>query len=315
MSVAFLFPGQGSQYPGMLHELPDHPIVAATFDEASAVLHQAVGELDSTRALGSTQGVQLALLIAGVATARAIQASGVTPDMVGGLSIGSFAAATIAQALSFHDALLLVQKRGTWMQQAAPPGSGLGAIIGLDEQQVQVLLEPVNKPQTPVFLANINAPRQMIIAGSQKGLEMVLREARNAGARKAEYLHVSVPSHCPLMNPVAEHLTQALSLVHLRAPRILYLGNRHARAVWTSEDVGTELATNVAYPVRWYDLTTNMYERGARLFIELPPGHVLTDLATEAFPLARAVAVATSHWQDISLFAKREHERPDIPER
>jgi malonate decarboxylase epsilon subunit len=307
MSVAFLFPGQGAQYPGMLHALPNHPAIAATLEEASAVLGQAALELDSEGALGSTEGVQLALLIAGIAQARALQASGATPDMVAGLSIGTFAAATIAESLSLRDALLLVRQRGRLMEQAAPPGSGLGAIVGLDEQQVQALIESVNTAQMPVFLANINAPRQMVIAGSHQGLEMVLQQAHKAGAGKAEYLDVSVPSHCPLMDPVADHLTQALAHVHLQTPRILYLGNRHARAVWTTEDVRIELATNVAHPVRWYDLTTNMYERGARLFVELPPGHVLTDLAVKAFPLARAVAAATTRGPDINLLARREH--------
>jgi malonate decarboxylase epsilon subunit len=308
MSVAFLFPGQGAQYPGMLHELPDHPAIAATLDEASAVLGRAALELDSEGALGSTEGVQLALLIAGTAQARALQASGVTPDMVAGLSIGTFAAATIAESLGLRDALLLVRQRGRLMEHAAPPDSGLGAIVGLDEQQVQALMKPVNTDQTPVFLANINAPRQMIIAGSQQGLEIVLQQARKAGARKAEYLDVSVPSHCPLMDPVADHLMQALVPVHLQTPRILSIGNRYARAMWTAEDVRIELATNVAYPVRWYDITTNMYERGARLFVELPPGHVLTDLAAEAFPQARAVAAATTRGSDINLLARREHE-------
>lgn len=319
MSVVFLFPGQGVQYPGMLHDaFLDHPVVAATFDEASAVLGQDVRQLDTARALATTEGAQLALLIAGVATARAFQACGVTPDMVAGLSVGTFAAATIAGSLRLRDALLLVRLRGSCMQQSAPPDSGLGAIIGLNEQQVQALVEDVSITRMPVFLALINAPRQIVIAGSRQGLESVLQHARNVGARKAEALRVNVPSHCPLMQPVADHLTQALARVQIQAPRLLYLGNRRARALRTTEEVRIELATNVAYPVRWYDLTTNLYERGARLFLEFPPGHVLTDLATETFPLARAVAVATSRASDICLLARREQEgdgtdRPAYP--
>jgi malonate decarboxylase epsilon subunit len=308
MSIAFPFPGQGAQYPGMLHELPNHPAIAATFNEASAVLGQDVRQLDTARALASTESSQLALLIAGIAQARALQASGVSPAMVAGLSIGTFAAATIAGSLRLRDALPLVRLRGSFMQQSAPPDSGLGAIIGLNEQQVQALVENVRTAQMPVFLATINAPRQIVIAGSRQGLESVFQQARKAGARKAEALRVTVPSHCPLMKPVADHLAQALAGVQIQTPRLLYLGNRHARALWTTEEVRIELATNVAYPVRWYDLTTNMYERGARLFLELPPGHVLTDLAMEAFPLARAVAVASSREPDIGLLARREQE-------
>ncbi|GHO50988.1 malonate decarboxylase subunit epsilon [Ktedonospora formicarum] len=308
MSVAFLFPGQGAQYPGMLHTLPNHAAIAATLKEASEVLGQDALDLDSEDALGSTVSVQLALLIAGTAQARALQASGAAPDMVAGLSVGTFTAATIAESLSLRDALLIVRQRGILMKQAAPPDSGLGAIVGLNERQVQTLIAPVNTSQTPVFLANINAPRQMIIAGSRQGLEIVLQLARKMGARKAAYLNVSVPSHCPLMDPVTDHLTQALANIHLQTPRILYIGNRYARVLWTAEDVRIELSTNAACPVRWYDLTTNMYERGARLFIELPPGHVLTELAAVAFPQARALAASITRESDITLLTQRVHD-------
>jgi malonate decarboxylase epsilon subunit len=307
MSVAFLFPGQGSQQPGMLHHLPDHPAVADTLDEASTALGQDVRALDTEAARASTAAVQLALLVAGVAVARALQAEGAAPDMVAGLSVGTFAAAVTAGTLDFRAALPLVRLRGERMAGAYPTGYGMAVVVGFDERQVAALVGQVSTPAAPVFLANLNAPRQIVIAGADPGLEAVLTRARAAGARKAERLRVGVPSHCPLLEPVADELTRALAPVPLLPPRVPYVSNRRARALRQPEPIREDLATNVAHPVRWYDATTVLFERGARLFVELPPGRVLTDLAGAAFPEARAIAVADLGLRSAVSLIRRQH--------
>jgi malonate decarboxylase epsilon subunit len=293
----------------MLHALPDHAATASTLDEASTILGQDVLRLDSEKALHSTVAVQLALLIAGVAVARALHSEGVAPDLVAGHSVGAFAAAVTAGACEFGDALPLVRLRGELMQQAYPHGYGMGVIIGLDERQVAVLIAQVNSPTRPVFLANFNAPRQQAIAGSDEGIDAVLSLAYAAGARKAERLHVSVPSHCPLMAPVARQMSQALAQIALRQPRISYISNRRARALRDAEGIREDLASSIAQPVRWHDATSMLYERGARLFVELPPNHVLTDLATAAFPDARALAIEDNRLDSIVRRIQREQSK------
>ncbi len=292
MCVAFLFPGQNSQRPGMLGALPDHLAVAATLDEAGAILGRDVRAFDTQAALADGATVQLALLVAGVAGARALEAEGAGPDLAAGLSVGAFAAAVAAGSLDFRDAVPLVRLRGERMAGACPAGHGMAAILGLEERQVAALVAQVHSPRTPVHVAGLNAPRQIVIAGSDEALDAVLQSARAAGARKAERLRVGVPSHCPLLASVAGELTAALKTVRLNPPRILYAGNGKGRLLRDPEAIREDLAGNVAQPVRWHDATTALFERGARLFVEMPPGRVLTDLAAAAFPEARAVAVA-----------------------
>jgi malonate decarboxylase epsilon subunit len=306
MSVAFLFPGQGAQQVGMLHRLPDHPMVASTLREASIALGQDVSLLDSAQALESTVAVQLALVIAGVAVTRALVAEGAQPVLVAGFSVGTFSAAVTAGILDFPTALRLVHLRGTFMEQAYPQGYGMGAIVGLTEAQISRVLKSINTSATPVFLANINAPRQMVITGMDLAIQQVFDRALQVGAHKVMRLSVQVPSHCPLMAPVAERLKQAIERVPLLPSKVPYISTSSARVLHVPDAIGKDLALNVARPVRWYDTTTALFELGARLFIELPPEHVLTDLATEAFPEARAIALAKSRLDSVITLVKRD---------
>jgi malonate decarboxylase epsilon subunit len=291
MSVALLFPGQGSQMPGMLHTLPDHPAVTRTLDEASEILHRDIRELDSAQALRSTVATQLALLAAGVAVARALAEEGVSAEAVAGLSVGAFAAAVHCGVLRFSDSVRLVQRRAQMMMGLYPSGYGLAAIVGLTEQQVSALVEAAHTARAPVYLGNINAPRQIVIAGSDEGMAKVLEAARKSGARKAERLQVSVPSHCPLLEPVAAALRATLKTIVLEQPRLIYVGNVRARALRAGDSIVDDLASNIAHGVRWYDATTVLEELGCRLFLEMPPGHVLSDLARESFPQVKTLSV------------------------
>src|SRR5271163_3057663 len=168
MTIAFLFPGQGAQREGLLQQLPQHAEVARTIQEASAVLSLDLDSLDSAEALKSTAAVQTALLIAGVATARALMAEQVHPAAVAGMSIGAFGAAVVCGTLSFADALGLVPLRGELMETAFPSGFGLAAIEGLKEVQVEGIVDRIATAALPAYISNINAPRQIVVAGSDR---------------------------------------------------------------------------------------------------------------------------------------------------
>ena len=291
----------------MLHELPERAATAATLKEASVALARDVLELDSEVALRSTAAAQLALLIAGVAFARVLLAEGAMPNIVGGLSVGSFAAAVIADSLDFGLALPLVRLRGELMEKMYPRGYGMAAIMGLDEKQLSDLVAEIASPDSPVFLANLNAPRQIVVSGAEAGLERLMEKARLAGAGKTQRLNVSVPSHCRLLEQVAEELDCAMAEVPLRPPKCVYVGNR-GRSLRDSASVRRELVSNVAHPVRWHDATALMFELGARLFVELPPGQVLANLAAASFPGAQVVACAGSRIDSITQLVRRYHE-------
>lgn len=290
MSTAYLFPGQGAQSPGFLHRLPEHPAVTHTLDEASGVLGSDVRTLDAAAALRSTAKVQLSALIAGVAVSRALAQEGIQVAAVAGLSVGAFGAAVACGALNFIDALALVKTRGECMEQTYPTGYGMAAIVGLDERQVAAVLEQVGGADAQIYIANINAPTKIVVSGADFALDATMKMARERGARQAERMAVSAPSHSPLLNAVSERLAEAMRTVEFQTPRCPYVSNRRARVVRDSTGVREDLISNVANVVRWHDSVTVLYELGVRLFIEPPPGQVLTRLAQQAFPMARAMA-------------------------
>ena len=306
MSIAFLFPGQGSQFPGMLHQLLDHSEVKRTLDEVSSMLHSNVRDIDSEEALESTVSVQIALLTAGVAAARALIQEDVEPAVVCGLSVGAFTAAVVADVLSLKNALELVELRAERMTKLYPTGYGLSAIVGLNESQVLKIVQVATSKREPVFVANINAPRQIVIAGADTGMDRALDEARRQGSREAKRLHVSVPSHCPLLQPVADCLQRRFPSVQVRKPKVIYVGNVNARAMRTAEFVASDLANNIAHGVRWHDATTVAKELGCNLFLEMPPGHVLSDLAKENLAGVSAFAVEQDSLPRVLRFAKQD---------
>ncbi|NBA98455.1 malonate decarboxylase subunit epsilon [Pseudomonas sp. R5(2019)] len=283
MSSLLVFPGQGAQKPGMLHHLLESQVVRDCLTEASDVLAEDVLQLDSASALASTRAVQLCLLVAGVACSRLLLQQAPAPAYVAGLSIGAYPAAVVAGALSFSDAVRLVSLRGELMQQAWPQGYGMTAIIGLDQSSLERLLAQVHSEATPVYLANINADNQLVIAGSDAAMASVAEQARGAGVVVCKRLAVSVPSHCPLLEQPARALAQAFAQVPMQAPRLGYLSSSRARPLRTAEQVRDELAFNMCRIVDWRATVQSAYERGVRLQIELPPGSVLTGLARRVF--------------------------------
>ena len=266
--------------PEMPYSLGD---TSVTLDEASAALGEDVRQLDSARALASTRAVQLCLLIAGVAHARLLER---TPDYVAGLSIGAYPAAVIAGALDFADAVRLVSLRGELMQQAYPQGYGMTALIGPDLSTVETLLAEIHRPETPVYLANINADNQTVIAGSDEAMQRVAQRVKGNGIAKR--LAVSVPSHCALLERPAQALAEAF--VTLKAPRITYLSSTRARPIHDPAQLRDDLAFNMCRVVDWRGTVQSAYERGVRLQIELPPGAVLTGLSRRVFEQGTVIA-------------------------
>ena len=297
MSSLLVFPGQGAQRTGMLQALPGDVLA-----EASDALGEDVRQLDSAQALASTRAVQLCLLITGVAHARQLQH---TPDFVAGLSIGAYPAAVIAGALDFADAVRLVSLRGELMQQAYPQGYGMTALIGPQLSSVEVLLAEIHSPQTPVYLANINADNQTVIAGSDAAMQRVA--ARIKGNGVAKRLAVSVPSHCALLDEPAQVLARAF--VPLRAPRITYLSSTRARPIHNPEHLCDDLAFNMCRVVDWRGTVQSAYERGVRLQIELPPGAVLTGLSRRVFEQGTVIACEGARLDTLQALLEEEERR------
>jgi malonate decarboxylase epsilon subunit len=292
--LACLFPGQGAQSDGFLHRLPPHPVVQATIAEASDVLSFDVLTIDTPEALRSSVAVQIGLVVAGVATARRLADEGFDIALTAGLSVGAYAAAVACDALAFADALRLVEKRAELMERAYPSGYGLSAIEGLTEHQFEALAgDAAGDEASRVYIGNVNAPRQIVVAGSDAALDAFNVCALAAGAHRAMRLAVSVPSHCELLAQASDELLAYAADIPFRTPRAVYVGNRTARPLRTAEAIRGDLATNMRYTVRWFDALTGIIELGATVLVEAPPGQVLTSIAHSAYPDVPALSAGT----------------------
>jgi len=290
MPTLLTFPGQGAQRTGMLHALPDHAVVTRTLEQASDALGEDVLRHDDAGHLASTVSVQLCLLVAGVASARALLEDGPPAHGVAGLSIGAYAAAVVAGSLSFADAVRLVKLRGTLMAEAYPRGYGMTAILGIDVGQLAPLVASVNTVQTPVFIANYNADTQLVIAGSDDAMARVSELALAAGARTAQRVAIAVPSHCALLDDAAARLQSAFAEVTVKRPTLRYFSASAARELRDPVRIAEDLARNMALPVRWHETMLLARAVDFDLAVEMPPGSVLTKLCQPMFPQAVALA-------------------------
>lgn len=303
MSALWAFPGQGAQQPGMLQALPAVPVVQACLEQASAALGEEVRLLDSVEALRDTRAVQLCLLVAGVAGARLLIERDHRPDYVAGLSIGAYAAAVVADALDFADAVRLVALRGELMQRAYPGGYGMTAILGLDRTCVERLLA---EAEGQVYLANINAETQLVIAGSAAAMATVAERARQLGAGCARRLAMSVPSHCALLDAPARELATAFASIELRPPQVRYLSSSSARLIRDPKVLRDDLAYSMSRVVDWQATLVTAYERGVRLHLELPPGSVLTGFARRVFDAGQAIAFDGARLDTLDAMLRQE---------
>lgn len=284
MSIAVVFPGQGSQSLGMLSELSESfPVVKATFAEASAVLGYDLWTLiqsGSIEELNQTEKTQPAMLTAGVAVWRVWnEVDGEQPVAMAGHSLGEYTALVCSGALSFTDAVALVAERGRQMQSAVPVGVGaMAAVLGLEDEQVKTVCEKAGQGQV-VEAVNFNSPGQVVIAGDANAVSRAVDLAKESGARRAMLLPVSVPSHCQLMKPAAEAMSVKLAETAFNAPSIKVLHNVDVAEHLDADGIRSALVEQIYQPVRWVETVQQFANNGVDRLVELGPGKVLAGLA------------------------------------
>ena len=306
--LAFVFPGQGSQSVGMLASYADHPQVASTIEEASSVLGQDLGALISQgpeSELNQTVNTQPVMLAADVAILRAWRAAGGRePQLLAGHSLGEYAALVAADALAFEDALRLVRARARAMQDAVPEGvGGIAAILGLDEAKIREACEEAAQGEV-VEPANLNAPGQIVIAGTRTAVERAIEAAKSRGAKRGVMLPMSVPSHCSLMRPAADKLAAELAAIRISAPRIPVINNADVASAQTSDAIRDALIRQLFSPVRWIESVAAMAGQGATHIVECGPGKVLQGMVKRIAPEVSALSLASSSAiaESITLF-------------
>jgi [acyl-carrier-protein] S-malonyltransferase len=283
MTLAFVFPGQGSQSVGMLAELgATEPVVRATFAEASDVLGYDLWALcqDGPEAdLGSTERTQPAMLAAGVATWRVWTGrGGPRPLAMAGHSLGEYTALVCSDAMDFRTAIDVVRFRGQVMQQAVPLGQGaMAAILGLDDADLDAACKEAAQGEV-VEPVNFNAPGQTVIAGNATAVARAIDAAKARGAKRAVLLPVSVPSHSSLMVGAAERLAAKLATVDVRLPNVADVYTVDVRKHTSPDGIRQSLKEQLFKPVRWADTVRAMLAGGATTFVECGPGKVLTSL-------------------------------------
>lgn len=283
MRFAFVFPGQGSQSLNMMAAYGDHPVIKATFDEASQALGRDLWKLvteGSVEAINQTVNTQPLMLTADVAVWRLWKAlGGAQPAMMAGHSLGEYAALVATEALKFSDAVPLVASRAEAMQAAVPEGTGaMAAILGLDAAMVQTVCREVGQAGQVVEAVNFNSPEQTVIAGHKAAVEQAAETCKIRGAKRAILLPVSAPSHCRLMQPAAEKLAELLAIIPITTPQIPVLNNVDVVCAESAEDIRAALVRQVAAPVRWVEIQRALERTGVTHVFECGPGKVLTGL-------------------------------------
>jgi len=282
-SLAFVFPGQGSQSLGMLAEQgAQHPLVVDTFAEASAALGYDLWDLTQrgpVELLNQTDKTQPAILTASVALWRLWQAQvGKQPAFVAGHSLGEYSALVAVGSVSLSDAVKLVEKRGQLMQEAVPAGmGGMAAILGLPDADVIAACAEAAQGEV-VSAVNFNSPGQVVIAGSKTAVERAIEGCKARGAKRAMPLPVSVPSHCALMRPAAEKFAASIEAIDWQAPNIPLVQNVSASVATDVATLKSDLLKQLYMPVRWVESVAFLASQGAVNLIECGPGKVLAGL-------------------------------------
>jgi [acyl-carrier-protein] S-malonyltransferase len=307
-TFSMVFPGQGSQAVGMLKALADDsPLVGETFAEASQRLGFDLWKLvqdGPVEELNLTTNTQPAMLTAGVAVWRVWQEhGGPAPTILAGHSLGEYTALVCAGAMDFADAVGLVVERGRFMQEAVPEGAGgMAAILGLDDDKVREICAAAAESDV-VEAVNYNSPGQVVIAGDRAAVDRACGLAKEAGAKRALPLPVSVPSHCALMRPAAERLGERLAAIDIRKPDIPVLHNVNVSVAADGQQIRDYLMQQLYSPVRWVETMQAIYAKGVATVIEAGPGKVLTGLNKRIEKNLKGLAVFDSDGLNAALEA------------
>ena len=298
-SLAFVFPGQGSQYVGMGADLIERsPAAAAVYERADAALGMPLSRLileGPAEELDRTVNAQPAILATSVAYLEALRDEArsagidVVPQAMAGHSAGQYAAAVAADAIDFADALRLVRERGRIMQERGIEG-GMGAVIGLSDEQVHEIVDRARE-HGEISVANANAPGQIVLSGVIPALVFALEMSKTVGARRAVRLTVSVASHSPLMRRARDEFGRILSRVPFRDPSVPMLGNVHASVISTADGLRDELTEHLVHGVQWTATVRRLVADGVTDFVEVGPGRVLSGLIRRISPESEAHAV------------------------
>lgn len=277
--LAFVFPGQGAQKVGMGKDFYDNYDVAKKmFKEADEALGYSIMKMcfeGPEEDLKLTANTQPAILTISCIANEILKENGIQPEITGGHSLGEYSALVAAGVLNFQDAVALVHKRGSYMQEAVPVGEGgMAAIIGVDRDKIVEVCQQVSA-ESSVQAVNFNCPGQIVIAGATKGVELAVEELKAAGAKKAVILPVSAPFHSTLMKPAAEKLAVELDKVTISDAKIPVVANVSAEILTKAEDIKASLVAQAASPVLWEDCVARMKEFGADVLLEAGPGKTL----------------------------------------
>jgi [acyl-carrier-protein] S-malonyltransferase len=293
--VGFVFPGQGSQSVGMGKALCDaFPHLAQIYEEASAILGYDIAALcfnGPAETLNLTEHTQPALLVSSVAALRALHPATITPEAVAGHSLGEYTALVAAGGLTFRDAVAIVQKRGRYMSEAVPAGTGaVAALLGLAAEVVKEACREAGSAGV-VQAANFNSPGQVVIAGEKAAVERAIEIAKTKGCKKAVPLPVSVPVHTPLMQKAADRLAADLASIAWTDLRMPLINNAEAKPIVKAGDIQASLVRQLPSSVLWEDSVKAMAAMGVETFVEIGPGTVLTGLIRRIVPDATTLNV------------------------
>lgn len=293
--IGLVFPGQGSQSVGMGKALCEaYPQLRQVYDEASTVLGYDVAALcfeGPAEKLNLTEHTQPALLVSSIAALRALQPFGIKPVAVAGHSLGEYSALVAAGGLSYRDAVGIVQKRGRYMSEAVPTGTGLvAALLGLGADAVKEVCREAASAGV-VQAANFNSPGQVVIAGEKAAVERAIEIAKTKGCKKAVPLPVSVPVHTPLMQKAADRLAKDLAAIAWSDLHMPLINNAEAKQIANATDIQASLVRQLPSSVLWEDSMKTMAAMGVRTFIEVGPGSVLTGLIKRIVPEAVTINV------------------------
>jgi [acyl-carrier-protein] S-malonyltransferase len=295
MKIAYIFPGQGSQYVGMAKQFIESSSEArAVFSAASEALGYDLAQLcvhGPAEKLNLTENTQPAILATSIAILRVLESKGLTAGAAAGHSLGEYSAITAAGGFTLKDAVGLVQKRGRYMQEAVPEGTGLmAAILGMERADVEKTCLEAAKNGI-VAPANYNTPGQIVIAGEKKAVEKAMELAKTGGAKKVVPLAVSVPSHCVMMKQAGEKLAKELDRVTLSDLRIPIVNNADAKFLRTAAELKPSLLRQISSPLYWEDSINRLAADGFDTFVEIGPGKVLSGLVKRILKDAKVLNV------------------------